>query len=103
MFKRITFDQFLLQAELGSASLLFIKEQSCKYCENAEREIQKGELENQFKSMQFFELYIDDHPELPAQLGLVGVPAFFKIDPSGRKRMKVGFDGLENLKHFLTD
>lgn len=101
MFKRITLEEFQSQADSASTSLLFIRELGCKYCENAEREMQKSDLEKQFKSIRFFEIYIDDHPELPAKLGLVGVPAFMKLNPRGEKRIKIGFSGIEDLKHFL--
>jgi hypothetical protein len=42
MFEKVTLDKFLSLNELDKTSLLFIKEQGCKYCEIAESDLVFG-------------------------------------------------------------
>ena len=101
MFQRISLEQFITFFETGKASLLFIKEQGCQYCQIAEREMKKAGFPESIGAIICFEVSIDDEPGLPSKLGLVGVPAFFKIDPIGRKRIKTGFENIEDLNRFM--
>lgn len=101
MFQRISLEQFIKSFEAGKTSLLFIVERGCQYCQIAEQQMKKAGFPETISSVNFFEAVIDDEPALPSKLGLVGVPAFFKIDPSGRKRVKIGFENIEDLIQFL--
>jgi thioredoxin-related protein len=101
MFKKISLDDFLKLTELEQVSLLFVKEQGCKYCEIAENEIKKVSLVEALPRINFFEISIDDEPTVTTKLGLTGVPAFLRIDRAGRKKLKTGFEGVENLKNFI--
>ncbi len=102
MFQKITLIEFMQKSENGSTSLLFVNEQGCRYCELAETEIKKDEFFKNHLSVKFFEASINDEPGIAAKLGLVGVPAFLKIDGTGRKRIKTGFDSIESLTKFIS-
>ncbi len=101
MFQKVSFEQFIESFETGKASVLFIKEQGCQYCQIAEREMKKAGFPESIGSINCFEVSIDNEPGLPSKLGLVGVPAFFKIDSIGRKRIKTGFENIEDLNQFI--
>ena len=101
MMQSLTFEQFLTVAKPGSTFVLFIKERGCQYCETAEVEMTKDFLSS-FKEVSFFQTSIDAEPGLPPKLGLVGVPAFFKVSSRGEKRVKTGFESLEDLSHFIN-
>ncbi len=97
----LTFEQFLTVAKPGSTFVLFIKERGCQYCKITEGEMTKDFLSS-FKDVSFFQTSIDNEPELPSKLGLVGVPAFFKVSSRGEKRLKTGFESLEDLRSFIS-
>lgn len=101
MFQRISFELFIKSSETGKTSLLFIKERGCRYCQIAEEEMKKAGFPESIGLISCFEVLIDDEPALPSKLGLVGVPAFFKIDPIGRKRIKTGYENIEDLNQFI--
>lgn len=101
MFQRISFEQFIKSSKTGKISLLFIKERGCQYCQIAEEEMKKAGFPESISSINCYEVLIDDEPGLPSKLGLVGVPAFFKIDSAGKKRIKTGFGNIEDLNQFL--
>ncbi len=64
----------------GKTSLLFIKEQGCRYCEIAEAEMKRAGLPEALGYIKFFECSIDQEPDLAIKLGLVGVPEFLRVD-----------------------
>jgi len=101
MFEKVTLDKFLSLNDLDKTSLLFIKEQGCKYCEIAENEMRSVGLAAILPKITFFEVSINDDASVTTRLGLTGVPAFFKIDRSGKKRLKTGFEGIEGLTSFI--
>lgn len=102
MFQRISLEQFIKSSGLGKTSLLFIRERGCQYCQIAEEQMKKAGFPETIGSVNCFEAVIDDEPKLPSKLGLVGVPAFLKIEPTGRKRTKTGFENVEDLIQFLA-
>lgn len=101
MFEKVTLDKFLSLNELYKTSLLFIKEQGCKYCEIAESEMKSADLAAVLPTINFFEVSINDDPSVATRLGLMGVPTFFKVDRSGKKRLRTGFEDIEGLTNFI--
>ncbi|MCC6137258.1 MAG: hypothetical protein IT287_01390 [Bdellovibrionaceae bacterium] len=101
MFEKVTLDEFLSLNELDKTSLLFIKEQGCKYCEIAESEMRSVGLAAILPTINFYEVSINDDSSVATRLGLTGVPAFFKIELSGKKRLRTGFEGIEGLTNFI--
>ena len=49
MFQKITLIEFMQKSENGSTSLLFVNEQGCRYCELAETEIKKEDINFKIK------------------------------------------------------
>ncbi len=100
MFLSISSEEFL-NSPKSVTSILFIKEVGCKYCEAAESLLTEGKVVQRFTTIAFFEVRINDEPDLPTKLGLVGVPSFLKVEPSGRRRVLSGFDSLDAFESFL--
>ncbi len=101
MFQKTTLSDFLRLIELEQISVLFIKEQGCKFCEAAENEMKK--ITETLPAVKFFEVLINDEPTVPTKLGLIGVPAFLKIDRAGRKKLKIGFAWIKRITHGFTN
>lgn len=97
-----SFEEFLSLSQ-NKTSLLFIKEQGCFYCEAAEKAIIENNIEAIFKTIGFYQITIEDDPYVSSRLRLIGVPAFFKIDKHGSKRLKTGFIGIADFVQFLSD
>lgn len=102
MIRVKTFNEFTDQTKNCSAVLL-IKEQGCRYCEEAQHAIDEGQLERRIEPLPLFEIFIEDEPGLPTALGLVGVPAFLVVKKDGTKKIKVGFQNLSDLETFFNE
>ncbi|MCO5143076.1 MAG: hypothetical protein M9962_08305 [Oligoflexia bacterium] len=78
MFEKVTLDKFLSLNELDKTSLLFIKEQGCKYCEIAESEMRSVSIAAILPTINFFEVSINDDASVATRLGLTGALHFLK-------------------------
>lgn len=101
IFQNTSSEEFFETSLKGKASLLYIKEQGCRYCEFAEAEMKRAGLPEALGKIRFHECSIDQEPGLATKLGLVGVPAFLKVDVTGRKKILVGFESIERFIEFL--
>ncbi len=101
MIRIKTFREFTDRIK-SRAAVLLIKEQGCRHCEGAQQAINESQLERRMEPLPFFELFIEDQPDLPTTLGLVGVPAFLVVNKNGTKKVKVGFQNLSDLENFFN-
>ncbi len=85
MFNKISLVDFLKSTKLKKTSLLFIKEQGCKFCVIAEHEMNKVKIIENFPAINFYEISVDVNPSVATKLGLTGVPAFLKLNCFGKK------------------
>ncbi len=102
MFERVTLKEFFNQVTEDATSILFIKEKGCKHCKEAEAILNSILLESSLENIRIFELDITEEPSVVAELALVGVPAFLRVDSHGRKQIKVGVDSKAELTRFIT-
>lgn len=101
MFPKMKFEDFLQASRPGETSVLFIREVGCFHCEHAEAEMRKDAFFSSPSEVHFYETSIDDEPGLSSKLGLIGVPAFYKIDPTGKRRVKTALGSVDSLKTFI--
>jgi hypothetical protein len=103
MFPRLTFAEFKSRSLAKNVAVLFIRQHGCQHCEAAEKAMKDSHLIAALSEVEFFQLFIDDEPQVPQELGLIGVPAFLKINSDGRKCLKTGFDNITGLQRFIQN
>lgn len=93
----------LVAAPPTSPTVLFIREQGCKYCEAAEQLITSHNILKKYSDITFYQTFVDSNPDIIPYLGLTGVPAFLILQQDGRRRLLTGLEKIEPLEKAIND
>lgn len=103
MYQNISLVEFEKQCNSTHISVLLIKQDGCKFCDEVIDISVNQKLNEKFKNIHFFQISIEQESDIVSKLGLVGVPAFLKMNQQGHKKLKTGFNGLNDLLIFFEN
>lgn len=94
-----SFKEFLSSTE-GRPALLLVKEEGCRYCEQAYKMITEKTMK-EISNIEFRTLQIESDPDLSSHLSITGVPAFVLKNATGQMLVKVGLCKEQELVDFI--
>lgn len=93
------FQEFLDLTD-GKSALLLVKEEGCRYCEQAHKMITEKTMK-EITDLKFLTLQVESDPNLSSHLILTGVPAIVLKNASGQLLVKIGLCKEQELIAFI--